>query len=182
MNKSESIVEKWMPVKGYEGIYEISNNGLMKSKDRLVPHYLSGTQKIKGAKMNPSKNIKGYLTVDLRKNGSRKFFTVHRLVAIHFLGEPPAKDYTVNHIDGIKTNNSVENLEWMTLEENMKHAHKNGLKFTKYDDDVVFKIRKLHKETNLKQKEIGKMCGVSQRYVSSIINNRRRIHAKELTK
>lgn len=67
-----------------------------------------------------------YLSVDLRKNGKRKTFQVHRLVAIMFIPNPENKS-EVNHIDGNKLNNSVTNLEWNTTSENIKHAYQTGL-------------------------------------------------------
>ena len=78
-------------------------------------------------KLTPNESKRGYLRLGLRGNGERKWFAVHRLVAQAFLPNPDNKPY-VNHIDGDKTNNRVENLEWCSQSENMLHAFRTGLK------------------------------------------------------
>lgn len=107
-----------VPVNGYESLYSISDDGRIfgkKSGKELVP-YLSK---------------QGYLRVKLYKDSKPKMFMVHRLVADAFIPNPEKKSQ-VNHIDGIKTNNNVKNLEWVTQRENQIHAHKNGLNSTKH--------------------------------------------------
>lgn len=107
--------EVWKPIQGYEGFYDISNKGRVRS-------YLSGTPVI-------LKGFKGkhYLTVALRKGKSEiRTFNVHRLVAETFIPNPEGKTQ-VNHIDGNKLNNSKDNLEWVTPKENAEHASKHGL-------------------------------------------------------
>lgn len=118
--------EVWKDIPGYEGMYQISNTGRVKSlsrerkcnrnsvatvKERIKPHFV---------------NKKGYCQIGLCKNGKRTGFHVHRLVAMAFIPNPYNKK-TVNHIDGNKSNNNVENLEWATYSENIKHAFLNNL-------------------------------------------------------
>lgn len=105
--------EIWKDIKGYEGLYQISNFGNVYSK-------------ITNKKLKPFANEKGYLRVELRKNKSRKNFKVHRLVAIMFISNPNGYN-EVNHIDGNKQNNKIENLEWCSHKCNMIHAVKNNL-------------------------------------------------------
>ena len=107
--------EIWKPIKGYEGKYEISNKGNVMS----LSYHQTGKPKLLA--QFPDK--KGYLQVDLKK----KYIKVHRIVAETFIPNPENKPQ-INHIDGNKSNNSVENLEWCTQSENQKHAYKNGLK------------------------------------------------------
>jgi hypothetical protein len=112
--------EIWKDIKGYEGLYQISNLGRVKSLSRMVKYKQYSketTEKI----MKLSLNKRGYLYVGLCKNGSYERFRVHRLVALHFVPNP--KEYSeVNHKDRIKTNNEVENLEWCSGKENVNHS------------------------------------------------------------
>jgi len=103
---------EWKPVVGYEGLYEVSNKGEIKS--------------VKTQKLLKPRLSTGYAMVALWNNGVRKDLKIHRLVAIAFIGNPLNKPQ-VNHIDCIKLNNNVNNLEWVTNSENIKHAYKNGL-------------------------------------------------------
>ena len=103
--------ELWKDIKEYEGIYQVSNLGRVKrvETDRVL----------KG-----SKNKKGYLRVDLYKNGSQSNKRIHRLVAQAFIPNPENKSQ-VNHIDENKTNNVISNLEWTTAKENINHGTRN---------------------------------------------------------
>lgn len=109
------MMEIWKPIKGYEGFYEVSNKGNVRSIRKNT--ILSQTVGVKN----------GYCYVGFCKDGQNKKMLVHRLVAIAFIDNPEGKR-TVNHIDGNKKNNAVENLEWATYSENHKHAFANGLK------------------------------------------------------
>lgn len=106
--------EEWKDIQGYEGLYQVSNLGNVKS---LLNNRL----------LKPGKHSKGYLVVILCKNKKHKPFYVHRLVAQTFL-ENKDKCNQVNHIDGDKSNNNVCNLEWCNDYENKCHAYKNGLR------------------------------------------------------
>lgn len=115
-------MEEWKDIQGYEGLYQVSNLGRVKSLYRLN----SRGQKIKGKILKYSINPKGYAIVILCKNGITKTISVHRLVAIHFI-ENPNNLNVINHIDGNKINNNITNLEWCTQSENVKHAYRTGL-------------------------------------------------------
>lgn len=100
----------WKNISGFEN-YEISDTGIIKSKDKLLKFGNNGN---------------GYLFVHLSKNGSVNRFYVHRLVASTFIPNPENKGI-VNHKDGNKSNNCVSNLEWCSQKENIQHARKTGL-------------------------------------------------------
>lgn len=115
------IMEKWKAVKGYEGLYEVSNYGRVKS----VAHVSCGRH-FKEKILKGGKFSNGYLFACLRKDGSNKNHLVHRLVAVAFLDNPENLP-EVNHKDGNRTNNRLENLEWCSRSYNLEHALLIGL-------------------------------------------------------
>lgn len=116
--------EIWKDVVGYEGLYQVSNLGRVKSYAHIV-------RCRNGIRIQPSKVLSNcfdgkYFHVTLFRNNKRNICLVHRLVAVAFIPNPNNKK-TINHIDGVKTNNKVDNLEWNTYSENIKHAFRLGL-------------------------------------------------------
>ena len=117
LNNVENLPnEIWRDVIGYEGLYMVSNMGRLKS------NIWNG-----GRLINPCLHTGGYLIVGLYKNGRRKIYYVHVLVAQAFIANSESKSQ-VNHIDADKTNNRVENLEWVTQKENIRHSWQLGLR------------------------------------------------------
>ena len=117
--------EIWKDVKGYEGLYQVSNLGNVRSLNHHVMN--NGIMQLrKGKILKPNINSWGYLGILLYKDGKSKRFQVHRLVAIAFIKNHLNKK-EVNHIDGNKLNNNASNLEWCTRSENMKHSFLLGL-------------------------------------------------------
>lgn len=111
--------EVWKPVIGYESRYEVSNMGNVRS----LNYRSTGKTRM----LKPVTEGKGYLMVGLCCNQTMKWGKVHRLVASAFIPNPENKPQ-VNHINGIKTDNRADNLEWVTNGENLRHAYKHGLK------------------------------------------------------
>lgn len=158
-------MEEWNDIEGYKGYYQVSNFG-----------------RIKSLRFNKIRNLiktkYGYYDIGLNLNGKQIKFQVHRLVAISFIPNPENKPQ-VNHINGIKTDNRVENLEWATRQENIKHSYLNGFhksikgekKFNSKltEKDVVF-IRE--NKNKFSQKELSKKYNVNQTIISRIILNR----------
>jgi hypothetical protein len=168
-------MEIFKDVKGYEGIYQVSNFGRVKSLERKVRHSQGGYKIVKEKIMKSASVSRGYLSVDLSKNGESKNFLIHRLILIAFLFNPENKR-TVNHINGIKTDNRLSNLEWMTDSENTCHAYKIGLKtnigenhiLSKLKNIEVTQIKDLLRCGRFKQYEIAKFYGISKYTVSLI--------------
>lgn len=116
--------EVWKDVAGYEGLYQVSNIGNVRSLDRHVPHKRMGKKFCKGHMMATHINNSGYVTVNLCKDNKYKSFDVHRLVAIAFIESDNISCVEVNHKDENKQNNVVDNLEWLTKSQNNRHGTK----------------------------------------------------------
>ena len=124
--------EIWKPIDGYEDCYEISCLGRIKSVERKVynPAVLgNGCYRTVPERIRKPNVMKGYHCIALRKDNKVKVFRVHRLVMEHFGEKQPSEEYQVNHIDGNKSNNCIDNLEWVTPRENTLHAINMGLRY-----------------------------------------------------
>ena len=114
-------MEIWQNIAGYEGLYQVSNLGRIKSLDRYVHYRDTRKRLIKGEYKKGTINKKGYLKVTLYKDGKGNTREIQRIVAETFIDNPLNKEQ-VNHIDGNKQNNKADNLEWCTPRENSLHA------------------------------------------------------------
>lgn len=150
---------KYKKVVGYESLYEVSNTGVVKSLDRTVKHLRYGLMKKKGRILNINKvNSHGYLKATLTKNSKTKTYSVHRLVAEAFIPNP--SNYPqVNHINGIKSDNRIENLEWITNRDNVNHYWKSKNKSSKYPG-VSFNKNSKKWIANIRTKEGQKYLGL----------------------
>lgn len=115
--------EVWKPIIGYEGLYEVSNKGRVKSLSRKVTGGAKGYFRLAPETIRKPFLTNGYEKVDLWKDNKKKIFRVHRLVAQAFI-ENPNNYLEINHINGIKTDNRVENLEWCTAQQNTLHYYR----------------------------------------------------------
>lgn len=141
----------------------------------ILSLHWSGTDSIKN--ITPSITKDGYYKVSLTHNGKLKTFLVHQLVAQTFISNP--KNYKIiNHKDGNKLNNSVENLEWCTQKENVRHAVKHGLcntrKVAQYDlyGNYISDFKSItdaSKKTNINKTSIGKVCRLEEKTAGGYI-------------
>lgn len=114
--------EIWKDIAGYEGYYQVSTYGRVRSLDRMVNKW-DGKRLSCGRILSLATNLKGYQFIYLCKDGKQKMFTIHRLVATAFIPNPNGYPH-VNHIDENKMNNRVENLEWCTARYNNTYGNR----------------------------------------------------------
>lgn len=155
--------EKWKTIKGYRGLYKVSNRGrVLYIKTNTIKHsYL---------------NRQGYHQITLFKNGVKKSFKLHRLVAQAFIPNPLNKPF-INHIDGDKDNNRVCNLEWVTSAENNRHAIEHGLNDCNQRKVAYYENGKLvHLFDSLTQ--AGKFFGVGRNTIHARINSCKHVAEK----
>jgi hypothetical protein len=162
--------EKWICVPNYEGFYEISNLGNIRSVDRIIKTK-RGLKKYRGVPLNPSKSTNNYLEVRLHKVGKSKTFLVHRLVALSFLDNP--NNYPIiNHKDGNKLNYTLENLEWTTYQQNTQHAYDSKLIFQKkikLTNNDKLQIKQMYSNKKITQTELANLFNVSQMTINRVI-------------
>lgn len=179
------MIEVWKDIDGYVGLYQVSNLGRVRSLDREVI-YKDGRKVLrKGRLIKQQLNTSGYSCFRIWREGAGRTVTTHRLVGLAFLKKIPGKEF-INHIDGIRTNCRVDNLEWCTPKENSEHACKVlksrpstfGVKNpnVRLTEEQVLKIRKLLKE-GLSCNKLGERYKVTPANISRI---KRRITWKNL--
>lgn len=163
--------ENWVDIKDYEGLYQISDMGRVRGVDRVV---LSGNGRttVKGRVISLFPDGDGYRKAHLHKDGRRRGFKVHRLVLMHFrLG---SEHLHADHLNGIRHDNRLVNLEWVTQAENNRRARKKGVwpKATMPRKLSIEQIREIRRDfiPNVKKNQIHKKYGVCQATVRKIAN------------
>ena len=171
--------EIWKDIPDYEGLYEASSFGRIRTKEGKTTY-----TNIHGNRLWKSRIMKGrgnnYLTgkrVGLWKNGKVKDWLVARLVAITFLGKPTKEANTVNHKNGNRLDNRIENIEWLSIGDNVRHAFETGLmpykKVKLYNENCELIFRSM----SIASKYIGRNEG----YISLCLSENRRIKGKDGT-
>ena len=172
------MTELWLPVVGFEGCYEVSDRGRVRSLHRIVKHPREGYERrLKGRMMalQISRTNCGYRTVRLYQDGVGKTFTVHSLVAEAFIGPCPEGQEVLHGAAGV-LNNSVENLSYGTHTENMRDKRRDGTEpdrrgelhnNSKLTEKQVLKIRELC-SAGVAPKEIAEQFSIHSRHVSNI--------------
>ena len=166
-------IEIWKDIKDYEGLYQVSNLGNVKSLDKIIyqKNKSGKNQKhiYKGKKLKKQQQRNGYEVVNLYKNAKMTKKLVHRLVATAFI-ENKSDRHFINHKDNNKTNNNVTNLEWCSQSENVMYAYTNGVKIPpnmrkvkRLDKEGIFidmfeSIQEAERFTNVKATNISKCC------------------------
>lgn len=162
--------EIWKDIKGYEGLYQVSNKGRVRGVDRI----LCNGAKWKGRVLKFKKVSSGYLGVTLCKNNNIDQQLVHRLVADSFIPKE-GKKLTVNHKDGVKYNNAAENLEWLSYSGNLQHAYDNRLRKAPHEKSVIqYSIDGSYIASFKSMAEASRRTGVNRQDIGAVANKKRR--------
>lgn len=186
--ENKNIEELWKDIEGFEGYYQVSNFGNVKSLEREVWNSWNKTYHKRKSILLIQRSDESYKSVCLSKKGKKITKNVHRLVAKAFCQNVYNKR-EVNHIDGNKTNNFADNLEWVTSSENQKHAVDNNLQpeqygeknpFSKLKESDIHSIRKIRKEKGLSHQKIADMFSVDRKTIGDVLNRKTWYWLKEV--
>jgi hypothetical protein len=166
-------MENYKDIQGFEGYYQVSNLGNVKRLNSITSH----SRRRREGVLKQYKRKNGYSSVDLCVSGIKKTFLVHRLVAFTFLNNSKEE---VNHINGIKSDNRLENLEWNTRSENQLHSIRIGLRTSKgiknsqskLNESQVMEIRQMVALNVMKKGDVAKKFNISAPTISDIISKR----------
>lgn len=155
------MTEQWFPVVGYEGLYEVSDQGQIRTV--INPWNKNPERRIKATRP-AHKDTRRYQIVGLSKAGLTKVHTVHSVVALAFLGPRPG-NHVIDHIDGNRNNNAASNLRYCSNATNTRRGSR-----AKLTPRQVLEIRAMYERGKYSQAFIGRHFGVTQRTVSHIVN------------
>lgn len=170
--KQTEITERWLPVAGYKGLYDVSDAGFVRSLPRQTKTGVLG-----GKILTPCASAKGYLRVTLSREGEQRRFLVHRLVLSAFAG---ISDLETRHLNGVRFDNRLENLAWGTRSENARDRVIHGTQFdnrgenhgnTKLSNADALEIRALA-HGGKRHTEIAKLFATSPQTIGRIANGK----------
>lgn len=161
--------EVWKVIPKYEGSYEVSNQGRVRSLDRYVERSSNGRRLFKGQILKLGKDFGGYSIVGLYINGNKTTYSVHVLVLLSFKGGPP-QGKEVGHRNGMKADNKLINLRYITRIENCHDNIKHGTSSAKLTEEDVKEIRGY--KNQLSRKVLAKEYGVNQGTISNVLLRR----------
>ncbi len=172
---THDIGENWKAVPGFEGLYEVSDLGRVRSLDRVVPVRLvsgSGSRRVPGKVLSPGLDSAGYLSVSL---GKGRGYRVHHLVMAAFGGAPPEAGAQRLHCNGVKTDNRFVNLRFGSRADNMNDMALHGQR--KLSPEQVREIRAAPPYRGFK-KELGRRLGVSVSTIQDVRKGRSYAHVR----
>ena len=170
------MIEEWKDVVDFEGLYEVSSLGQVRTKEGKITIRADGQVRVWKQRILKLKTDKGgYKRVCLWKDGKDYYFLVHRLVAMAFIPNP--NNYPlINHEDGITSNNEPTNLTWCDYSYNLEHAYENGLNISAHEVVLVHKETKEEIRFNSKSKA-SRFLGFNNGWLSGVLKrNREPIH------
>jgi hypothetical protein len=170
--------EEWRDIHGFEGYYQASSFGRIRSVDKIITRKDGKSYFRAGRVLIPFKGTTcNYLSIQFSVNNVPSKHLIHRLIAYTFLGLEPDSVLEVNHKDGNRLNNAVSNLELVTHQENVDHSVRTGLKHDYGECHVhailtnaqAAEIREICGR-GVKQKDVAKLFGVSKQCVNNVVN------------
>ncbi len=178
--------EEWRPVLEYEGFYEVSSLGRIRSLDRFVTSRDDRNKPVEGRIMKQTVDADGYMKISISKNGAKFYTGIHRLMAFAFL-DGYEEGFVVDHIDGSKTNNVLSNLEWVTVYENTIRGFATicrlSLPFHRaaFTRQCAEEIRMLHNDRGYSQKDLSKEFMVCPTTINNVIHKLKYAYGKSRT-
>lgn len=178
-------MENFKPIKKFEGFYEVSDLGRIKSVSRKVKNK-SGYRVVSEKILNPVRKPDGYCIVSLWKKDKNQSGYIHRLVALHFV-DGKKNGYEVNHKNGDKGDNRAENLEWVTRSENILHSFKIGSHKPQYGtlsskakltEPEVKHIKSKYAQGEISIRALAEIYGVHHSIIHGIVSGKRWSHVK----
>jgi hypothetical protein len=178
----KALKERWLPVVGYEGLYEVSSEGRVRSLDRRIGYRGGRTRLWRGRVHVAHERSDGYLVVPLSRNGKVARRYLQRLVAEAFIGPPPTPEHEAAHDNGDRTDNRAANIEWKTAQQNTLDKERHGtMRRGENHGMSVFTVERVRLARRLirqgeAQRAVAARVGVSRWTLNDMLNGRTWTH------